>query len=59
VGQESSTGAITHGATAAPGTHVVYLDASHKVDVEILSADALVVHNGATTTQTGKLTLIW
>jgi hypothetical protein len=59
VGQESSTGAITHGGTTAPGTHVVYLDASHKVDLEILSADSLVIHNGMTTTQAGKVTMIW
>jgi len=59
VGQESATGAITHGGTTTPGTHVVFLDASHKVDVEILSADELVVHNAAATTETGKIKLIW
>ena len=60
VGLEAPPSAtITQGGSTSPGTHVVYLDSSHQVDVEILSADQLVVHNKATSTQTGTVKLIW
>ena len=59
-GIEAPPGAtITQGGSTSPGTHVVYLDASHQVDVEILSADQIVVHNKATSTQAGTVKLIW
>ncbi len=60
VGLESSPSAlVVHGASSTPGVHVVYLDYAHQVDLEILSADALVVHNKSTSTQTGNVKLIW
>jgi hypothetical protein len=60
VGLESPpSAAIVQGATSTPGTHVMYLDYNHQVDLEILSADQVVIHNAATTTQTGTVKLIW
>ena len=53
------SGSIVHGASTTPGTHVVFLDYAHQVDVEILSADALVVHNKSTTAQAGSVKFIW
>lgn len=60
VGLESPpSAAIVHGATTTPGTHMMYLDYNHKVDVEILSADQIVVHNASTTSETGSVKMIW
>jgi hypothetical protein len=60
VGLESAPSAqVVHGGSATPGTHVVYLDYSHTVDLEILSADTMVIHNKGTSTQTGNVKLIW
>ena len=59
VGQEAPSGAATHGGSATVGTHIVWLDNSQKVGLQVLSADQFVIHNGATTTQAGSLKLIW
>ena len=50
---------ITAGFNSAVGTHIVYLDFSHKVDVEIHSATQIKVHNGTAAAATGNVTLIW
>ena len=60
VGLESPPSAsIVRGGSTTPGTHVVYLDYNHQVDVEILSADQFAIHNKATTTQAGSVKEIW
>ena len=60
VGLESAAGAaITSGFSGVLGTHIVYLDFAHTVDVEVLSAAAIRVHNGSGVAQTGQITMIW
>ena len=50
---------ITQGLSITPGAHIVWIDYYHRVDIEVASADAIRVHNGNVTTQTGNVTLIW
>ena len=60
VGLESTAGAgITQGYSGAAGTHIVYLDYSHQVDIEVNSPDTIRVHNASSATRTGNVTLIW
>jgi len=60
VGLESAAGpAITSGFSAVLGTHIVYLDFAHTVDIEVLSAAAIRVFNGSAAVQTGQITMIW
>lgn len=60
VGLESPAGSsIAEGFGSAPGTHILYLDYSHFVDVEVASADTIMIHNANSVTQTGDLKLIW
>ena len=49
---------ITAGASAQVG-HIVYIDLSHHVDIQVASADTILVHNGSTGTRTGNVTLVW
>ena len=57
--ESPSAAAVTSGFAAAPGAHVLYLDFSHLVDVQVASADTIYIHNGNSVTQTGTLELIW
>jgi hypothetical protein len=60
VGSESySPAAITSGFQTSAGHHVVYMDGIHFVDIQTASADTIHVHNGAGTTRTSNVTLIW
>jgi hypothetical protein len=60
VGLESpSAAAITSGFSGTPGTHIVYLDFSHQVDIEVNTTDTFRVHNGSTGQRTGNVSLIW
>ena len=60
VGLESySSAAITQGASSAVGTHIVYIDLNHAVDIQVASAATIVVHNGAPFTVAGNVTLVW
>jgi type V secretory pathway adhesin AidA len=61
-GLESYNGSVatTGGTTGAAGTHIVFIDAFHKVQIQTgASADTIVVHNGDTATRAGNVTLIW
>ena len=51
--------AITSGFSSTAGTHIVYLDFSHLVDIRVNTADTVIIHNGNTATQTGVVTMIW
>jgi hypothetical protein len=51
--------AITQGATSAPLTHIVYIESSHLVDIEVASADTILIHNHNTVALAGNLTLVW
>jgi hypothetical protein len=60
VGLESPTpAAITSGFSGTPGTHIVYLDFSHQVDIEVNTTDTFRIHNGCTGQRTGNVSLIW
>jgi hypothetical protein len=60
VGLESTSGAaITQGFSGSAGTHILYLDFSHLVDVQVASPDTILIHNANTITMTGNLKLIW
>ncbi len=64
-GLESTAGsAITQGFSDITGTHIVYLDFAHQVELEVVaSAGAtptrMSVHNGAGAARVGHVTLIW
>ena len=61
-GVESHSGVpttVTSGANSTPGTHIVYIDGAHAVDIETASADTIRVHNGAAATRAVNVTLIW
>lgn len=58
-GLESQPSAITQGFSAALGTHIVFIDFAHDVDVEVHSAAAIRVHNQALALRTGRVTMIW
>jgi hypothetical protein len=60
VGLNSPRGAsIAQGYSATPGTHMVYIDWYHLVDIEVHNASAIRVHNEADGTNTGFVKLIW
>ena len=60
VGLESySPAALTGGVSNAAGTHIVYIEASHVVDIQVASADTIRVHNYASVTAAGNVTLVW
>jgi hypothetical protein len=60
VGLESPAGAaITQGFGGVVGTHIVYLDFSHQVDIEVEDGTSFRVHNGAAAQRTGNVTVVW
>lgn len=64
VGLESTGGlgagaAITQGFSGLVGTHIVYLDFSHTVDIEVNTPTSFRIHNGNAAAQTGVVRLIW
>ena len=60
VGLESpASGAVTQGFSGVAGTHIVYLDFSSQVDVQVASPDTIQIHNAGSDTRTGQVTLIW
>ena len=52
----STTGGFRNG---TPGTHIVWIDGDHGVDIRVASADTILIHNGEGSTRTGNVTLIW
>ena len=58
-GESATTTTITAGAGDTAGTHIVYIDAHHLVDIQVASADTIKIHNGNSPTQVGSVTLIW
>lgn len=57
--ESPAAAALTSGFSGTAGTHIVYLDYSHLVQIEVASPDTFVIHNGNTITMTGVVTLIW
>jgi hypothetical protein len=58
-GFESNGGGLTTGFSPTPGTHIVYTDFSHVVDLEVSNSTSFHVHNGGSETANGTVTLIW
>jgi hypothetical protein len=59
-GLESTAGSsITQGFSSTSGTHILYLDFAHEVDLQVSNADSFMVHNASTALRTGVVTLIW
>jgi len=54
-----SNGGNTSGRSGIAGTHIVYLDFMHFVDIQTASADTIRVHNDSPATFAGNVTLIW
>jgi len=60
VSLESLSGAaITSGFNTTAGTHIVYIEINHQVDIQVASADTIRVHNGSAGTRAVNVTLIW
>jgi len=51
--------AITAGSNDTAGTHIVYIDIGHFVQIQMASADTIQIHNGSSATRAGNVTLIW
>jgi hypothetical protein len=61
-GLESYNGSAptaTGGGSNTVGDHIVYIDATHLVGIQVNSADTIRVHNGDAFTRAGNVTLIW
>jgi len=50
---------ITQGFGNSAGTHIVYINGGHNVDIQMASADTIRVHNGDSFTVAGNVTLVW
>jgi hypothetical protein len=60
VGLESTAGAaITQGFSGTAGTHILFLDFSHQVDIRVNSTDTFVIRNGSTSPRNGIVRMIW
>ena len=61
VGLESYSGAaITQGFSSTAGTHIVYIEGHHFVEIQVASADTIRIHNAVgNSTVAGNVTLIW
>jgi hypothetical protein len=60
-GFESNKGGLTSGFSPTAGTHIMYIDFSHLVDLEVTNGTSFHVQNSSTNTVTanGNVTLIW
>ncbi|HEY2627256.1 MAG TPA: hypothetical protein VGI41_10960 [Candidatus Udaeobacter sp.] len=54
-----ATPATTGGGSPTAGDHIVFIDATHLVSIQVNSADTIRVHNGDAVTRAGNVTLIW
>ena len=60
VGLESISGAaITSGASATAGRHIVWIGDGQNVEIQVASADTIVIHNNHVGTRAGNVTLFW
>ena len=57
--ESPSSCGFTCGYSGTAGAHIVYIDYSHQVDIQVASPDTIRVHNGSGAVRTGNVTLIW
>ena len=50
---------ITIGLGGLVGRHIVWLDGAHLVDIQVASADTILIHNIGMSTKSGNVTLVW
>jgi hypothetical protein len=55
----SGSASTTQGFGVAAGTHIVYIDFNHQVDIEVASADTILIHNASGFARAGNVTLVW
>ena len=60
-GFESNRGGLTSGFSPTAGTHIVFTDFAHLVDLQVSNATSFHVHNSSASTSTynGNVTMIW
>lgn len=60
VGVESpSSSVITKGFSSTPGTHILYLDYDHQVDIQVNGPNGFVIKNASSGRRTGQVTLTY
>jgi hypothetical protein len=57
--ESPASAAITSGFSGTAGTHIVYIDYSHLVDIQVASADTFLIHNANSIAMSGVVTMIW
>jgi hypothetical protein len=57
--ESTSLSTVTSGLGGLVGRHIVWLDGNHFVDIQVASADTILIHNGNSVTMTGNVTLVW
>jgi len=57
--ESPAAAAITSGFSGVAGTHIVFINFAHTVDIEVNTPDSIRVHNGSGILQSGNVTLIW
>ena len=57
--ESPASAAITSGFSGTAGTHILYIDYSHLVDIRVESTDTFVIHNANSIAMAGVVTLIW
>jgi len=55
----TSSGAIVQGFSGTAGTHIVFIDFSQQVDVQVNSPTAIQITNLSSGTRTGNITMFW
>lgn len=58
-GLESQPSGLTQGFSATAGTHILYIDFAHQVDVQVHNATAIRVRNLSGGARTGRLTMVY
>jgi hypothetical protein len=57
--ESPAAAAITSGFSGTAGTHILYIDYSHLVDLQVAGTDTFYIHNANTIAMAGQVTLIW
>ena len=57
--ESPASAAITSGFSGTAGTHIVYLDYSHLVDIQVASTDTFIIHNANSIAMSGVVTMVW